>query len=316
MSNIAIYDDFEIKQSTRSFIEQYATSRYCPDQWKLIDKSGKRQFPNDETRLAEMEIAYVYGRSLGLNLFSSLKYIAVINGQPCAWGDALVALVQSSGELTGFSEWIEGEKDNRIAYCRMQRKNGTDITKSFSVQNAKDAGLWNNVKKQVWKQYPDIMLAARARGFCIRAVFADILQGLITKEEAEDYPEQQNNNLSFSPAPTPEISISDTEEVQDAEIIDEGMNIPETENNASTPSENASDDDVNFTEFRREKVQGLLNRTLEQFQGQSLETIEERTMSEKYQSWITDFTQEFPDLVKTYQEKLSSLIDKKIKEKK
>jgi hypothetical protein len=35
------------------------------------------------------------------------------------------------------------------------------------------------------------MLAMRARGFAIRDCFADVLKGLITAEEAQDYPDDR-----------------------------------------------------------------------------------------------------------------------------
>lgn len=320
MNDIVVYDNFEIVDTTKEFIKQYATSRYCPDQWKLIDKSGKRQFPDDETRITEMEIAYVYGRSLGLNLFSSLKYIAVINGQPCAWGDALVALVQASGELTGFSEWIDGEKDNRVAFCRMQRKNGTDITKTFSVQNAKDAGLWNNEKKKVWNQYPDIMLAARARGFCIRAVFADILQGLITKEEAEDYPEIENSsfeqNTRRSPIGKKNNTPTPTQITQEAVIVDNTLTtIPETEKVAVDASEIVKQEyqEKQKVNEERTKFKKQMDTILTQFVNSSIEIIEARTTSEKYHEWVLQLQESFPDVYAEYNERLTNLIDEKMK---
>jgi hypothetical protein len=51
------------------------------------------------------------------------------------------------------------------------------------------------------------MLKMRARGFAIRDAFPDVLSGIITREEAEDYPTQktaelpqipQQNNISVS----------------------------------------------------------------------------------------------------------------------
>lgn len=320
MNDIVVYDNFEIVDTTKAFIKQYANSRYCPEQWKLYDQSGKPKFPNDETRIAEMEIAYVYGRSLGLNLFSSLKYIAVIKGQPCAWGDALVALAHASGQLTGFSEWIEGEKDNRIAFCRMQRSNGTDITKSFSVQNAKDAGLWNNEKKTVWKQYSDIMLAARARGFCIRAVFADIIQGLITKEEAEDYPEIENSSFEQtsrrSPIGKKNTAPPPTQITQEAVIVDNTLTtIPETEKVTVDASESVKQEyqEKQKVNEERTKFKKRMDTVLTQFVNSSIEIIEARTTKEEYHEWVLQLQESFPDLYAEYNERLTNLIDEKMK---
>jgi hypothetical protein len=56
----------------------------------------------------------------------------------------------------------------------------------FSMADAKRAGLAG--KSGPWSQYPARMLTLRARGFALRNAFADALRGLITAEEAQDYP--------------------------------------------------------------------------------------------------------------------------------
>jgi hypothetical protein len=53
------------------------------------------------------------------------------------------------------------------------------------VEDAKRASLWG--KSGPWTQYPKRMLQLRARGFALRDAFPDILRGLVTAEEAQDY---------------------------------------------------------------------------------------------------------------------------------
>ena len=50
----------------------------------------------------------------------------------------------------------------------------------------------NLLNRPPWKSYPDRMLQMRARGFALRDAFADVIGGLITSEEAEDYPVAKN----------------------------------------------------------------------------------------------------------------------------
>jgi predicted ATPase len=54
------------------------------------------------------------------------------------------------------------------------------------VADAKKAGLWG--KTGPWSQYSKRMLQLRARGFALRDAFPDVLKGLVTAEEAQDYP--------------------------------------------------------------------------------------------------------------------------------
>jgi hypothetical protein len=133
-------------------------------------------------------LAIQHGSEVGLSPMQSLQSIAVINGRPTIWGDAALALVQSSPVCEYVKEYTEGQGDNLTAVCEAKRRGYPAPTISrFSMADAKRAGLAG--KSGPWSQYPERMLALRARGFALRNAFADALRGLITAEEAQDYPE-------------------------------------------------------------------------------------------------------------------------------
>jgi hypothetical protein len=132
-------------------------------------------------------LAIQHGGEIGLTPMQSLQSIAVINGRPCVWGDAALALVQSSPACEYIKEYIEGDGDQAVAVCEVKRRGYPAATVStFSMFDAKRAGLAG--KSGPWTQYPLRMLALRARGFALRNAFADALRGLVTAEEAQDYP--------------------------------------------------------------------------------------------------------------------------------
>ena len=131
-------------------------------------------------------LAIQHGSEVGLSPMQSLQSIAVINGRPTIWGDAALALVQSSPVCEYVKEYLEGQGDNLTAVCEAKRRGYPAPTVSrFSMSDAKRAGLAG--KAGPWSQYPERMLALRARGFALRNAFADALRGLITAEEAQDY---------------------------------------------------------------------------------------------------------------------------------
>jgi hypothetical protein len=133
-------------------------------------------------------LAIQHGSEVGLSPMQSLQSIAVINGRPTIWGDAALALVQSSPVCEYVKEYTEGQGDNLTAVCEAKRRGYPAPTVSrFSMADAKRAGLAG--KAGPWSQYPERMLALRARGFALRNAFADALRGLITAEEAQDYPQ-------------------------------------------------------------------------------------------------------------------------------
>jgi hypothetical protein len=130
-----------------------------------------------------------WGYEIGLAPMQALQNIAVINGKPSVYGDAAMALVQASPVCEDIEEYFEGEgTPNPVAVCVAKRKGRKPVVAKFSVEDAKRAGLWG--KQGPWQAYPKRMMQMRARGFALRDAFPDVLKGLITAEEAQDYPDE------------------------------------------------------------------------------------------------------------------------------
>jgi len=130
----------------------------------------------------KLTVAIMHGLEIGLAPMQAIQRIAVVNGRPTVWGDALPALLLARGFSIG--EHIDGNGDDRVAVCKVVRPDGAMIERTFSVADAKKAGLWN--KQGPWQQYPERMLRMRARGFACRDGAADVLSGLYVAEEIED----------------------------------------------------------------------------------------------------------------------------------
>ena len=147
-------------------------------------------------------LAVQHGAELGLGPMQSVQSIAVINGRPSIWGDAAIALAKGSAVCEYISERIEGDGDSMTAICEAKRRTDqTPTVSTFSVADAKKAGLWG--KAGPWQQYPKRMLQLRARGFALRDAFPDILRGLVTAEEAQDYQAEPEAVTVSQPKPTP-----------------------------------------------------------------------------------------------------------------
>ncbi|MBW8618655.1 MAG: recombinase RecT [Hyphomicrobiales bacterium] len=149
---------------------------------KLVPKG----FENPEACL----VGILYGMEVGLSPIAALQRMAIIEGRPTIWGDAALALVQASGLLVSISEdVIESEIHKNStphfsAICTVKREGRSDpVTRSFSIEDAKRAGLWQ--KPGPWTDYPKRMLTMRARAFALRDAFPDVLAGLYLREEFE-----------------------------------------------------------------------------------------------------------------------------------
>jgi hypothetical protein len=127
-------------------------------------------------------VAMQMGAELGLSPLAALQNIAVINGRPSLWGDAMLALVQSHPQCVDVIETADAAA--QTATCTVKRKGRADVVRSFSMDDARRANLAG--KQGPWTEYPKRMCQMRARAWALRDSFADALRGLSMAEEAED----------------------------------------------------------------------------------------------------------------------------------
>lgn len=185
------------------------------------------------SRPADILVAIQYGIEIGFAPMQALQSIAVINGRASIWGDGFLALLMSSPLYADHDEYYEVEVervvdeldngnvvkvkrrvierldgaptieqlkvDTTAAVCTFWRKGkASPVTRRFSVGQARKAGLLG--KEGPWANYPDRMMAMRARSWSGRDTFPDLLRGIRTAEEALDTP--------------PEVDIIETAIVQ------------------------------------------------------------------------------------------------------
>ena len=157
------------------FSKFIATSGHIPKQFQ-----GK---PND------ILVAIQWGYEIGLAPMQALQNIAVINGRPSLWGDSLIAVCKHHPEWRGIEETYIEEEDKAVCIVKRNVHGETEVTRAeFSYKDAQKARLAN--KPGPWQDYPRRMMQLRARGFALRDAFPDAIKGLITTEEAQDYPEE------------------------------------------------------------------------------------------------------------------------------
>ncbi len=131
-------------------------------------------------------VAVQWGMEIGLAPMQAMQNIAVINGRPSIWGDAMLALCQAHTQWNGIDETV----DDNGATCTVRRSGSPDITRTFTMEDAKRAGLAG--KQGPWTHYPRRMLQMRARSWALRDGFADALKGIISAEEAQDMPREKD----------------------------------------------------------------------------------------------------------------------------
>ncbi len=113
--------------------------------------------------------AVARGRAMGVPDMVALNGIAIINGKATLSAELMVAIVREhghsiTGDVTATSAKVKGKR----------RDNGDTMTAEFNMEMAEAAGLFKN---NVWKQYPDDMMWARAVSKLCRRLFADCFAG-------------------------------------------------------------------------------------------------------------------------------------------
>ncbi|EKT4522765.1 hypothetical protein QEM13_002008 [Pseudomonas putida] len=145
--------------------------------------------PKDfQRKPANILVAVQWGMELGLQPMQAMQSIAVINGRPALWGDAVIALVRSSP----LCEYVVETDDGETATCRVKRRGEEEQVRTFSMTDAKAAGLAG--KQGPWSQYPKRMRQMRARAFALRDLFPDVLRGMAVAEEVQDIPTERELN--------------------------------------------------------------------------------------------------------------------------
>ena len=123
------------------------------------------------------------GYELGLTLTASFEFIAVIQDKPALNPRGALALILNSPHLQKLDVQDFADDKGNPTHCTvtMTRANGFSYTVTYSINDAKRAGL---VKQgSGWEKYPANMLRWRAIGFCADVVFPDVIGGLKRSDE-------------------------------------------------------------------------------------------------------------------------------------
>lgn len=162
--------------------------RTIDEAWRLSEAFAKAAIlPRGISGAPQVMLMICGGAELGLGPFQSLQSFYVVNNRLTIWGDAIPALLWSSGFK--IKEYFEGQDpaypDDMKAICEIARPDGEVIAREFSVADAKEGELWT--KAGPWQTSKKRMLQMRARAFAARDGAPDVLRGLAIREEVEDY---------------------------------------------------------------------------------------------------------------------------------
>jgi hypothetical protein len=204
-SNPAIFDQaFQNLAELQKLSMFLLDSGMCPEHFYEKGPDGK--VDRQKGKVAALGMTLLHGNDLGLPPMTAMQWIVQVNGLMSIKGDGAKALIYSSGKLEKDSLKMEFEgsietQDYKVAITAQRSDNKEKLTRSFSVMDAKRAGLWVTdqqinskdgwkYRKSSWYKYPERMVYYRALGFLARDLFSDVLYGTYTTEEAMDIPQE------------------------------------------------------------------------------------------------------------------------------
>ncbi len=205
-------------------------------------------------------VAINMGSELGMEPFQAIQSIAVIEGKPCLYGDGLIGVVRASPKCLWIEETLSS--DGSAATCRTQRKGDPNpIEATYSMDDAVQAGLHTKFN---WKKHPKRMLQMRARAYCLRDAFPDLLKGLGVVEEHQDHEDTPPPVTEYKlPDPAPQAQLEEMPVVTLAQV-EHAIHQSDTMEQllaAGNLAKGLSEQDSLTARFTYKKMRGVLMET-------------------------------------------------------
>lgn len=146
--------------------------------------------------------AVLWGRERGVGAMTSLQNMFIVNGKLACSAQMIQALAYNHAGVTTTVK----RSDNQECQLIMHRPNHPDMPISFTMDDAKKAGLLRSGSS--WAKYPSDMLYARAITKGVRRIAPDAITGFYTVDEIKpDWTEAEEIQVEFEPATQPQLDL-------------------------------------------------------------------------------------------------------------
>lgn len=200
-----VEDAYESIEKMEGFAKILLDSKLAPNHF--YEQTPDRKPDYTKGKVASVVVVLIQAYQLGIPPMTAIQHIIPVNGLLSIKGDLAKSLIFNSGKLKS-GTWVEKESGSiqnenyRVEITATRNDNNQTLTRSFSIDDAKRAGLWvtelmtqgqdgYKYKASAWWKYPARMVNYRALGFIARDLFPDVMAGIYTTEEAIDMPVDQ-----------------------------------------------------------------------------------------------------------------------------
>ena len=129
--------------------------------------------PEYRGKPANIFLAWAEGRKFGFDVTTAMANIHVIKGKATMSANAQLGVIRKFGHLVK----IDGDHES-CSVTGTRTNTGETHTTTFTLEDAKRAGLLTGPNSHSWQHYPRAMLRSRAVTELGRVLFSDVLLGM------------------------------------------------------------------------------------------------------------------------------------------
>lgn len=189
-----------IRQATGEIVNADAT----PTRLVIAEQFAKSGYFSDIKAAAQAFVKIQYGAEHGIGPAASMMGVQVIQGKPAPSAGLMAALIKRSGKYNyHVIEWS-------VTQCILEFFEGGKSAgkSSFSIEDARKAGVLSGGNKNMWEKYPRNMLFARALSNGARVYCPDVFFGRVyTAEELGETVNEEGDVIDVVPAPVKTVEI-------------------------------------------------------------------------------------------------------------
>lgn len=173
-------------------------------------------------------IALELSNRLKLSPFLVMQNMYIVQGKP-AWSSSfIISCINGSGRFTGPLTFEMDEAKTKCRAVAVDKATGKKLVSPLITMEMAKAEGWLTKNGSKWKTMPELMLRYRAAAFFGRLYCPEIINGMMTEDEAQDIkPITQDDVIDpfeTTPIPTVEEEPEETKEIEITQEMEEAAN--------------------------------------------------------------------------------------------
>lgn len=198
-SAVSIFADTQSFENAQRMAKALCTSDLVPDTYR--------------GNIANTMIALELSQRVGVSPFMVMQNVNVIKGRPSWSSTFIISVINSCGRFTQLRFKIDGEGDQLgcVAYAKDLKTGDVLTSPKITIAMAKAEGWWSKKNRDgketsKWQTMPELMMQYRAAAFFGRLYVSDILQGMQSVDEVQDFMDVSYEEVPGTPSPIADIN--------------------------------------------------------------------------------------------------------------